>query len=107
MLRAKDLKMSPLFQRLFNLAREHKLDRPLGRAAALVNRHYNDGRFRQSDEEALAEMRAFGDETAARWDMHAANGGSLKKLGLTREDQLKERRAADKARREYDRSTAR
>jgi hypothetical protein len=104
MLRAKDLKMSPLFQRLFNLAREHKLDRPLGRAAALVNRHYNDGHSRNTDEESLLLMRAFSDETAARWDMHVANGGSLKKLGLTREDQLKERRAADKARREYHRS---
>jgi len=94
-------RITPLLDRFYTLARAARLDHPLGGAAALDNRHYNDGHHNDTDEESVVLMRAFGDETAARWDIHITNGGSLKKLGLFKEDQLTERRVTDRASREY------
>jgi hypothetical protein len=86
-------KMTPLLARLYALARRHRLSFPLGRAAAAVNRHYNDG-VDKTDRGEVALMKSFQSSTALRWETHWDSGGSLKRL-TSRESQLADRRARE------------
>ena len=94
-------KMTPLLAKMYDLAKRVNLSFPLGRAAAMVNRFYNDGRgnLGWTEEEWIAHMRTFQISTARKWRDHWLGNGSLKKLGMTREEQLAERRVKDRERR--------
>ena len=90
-------KMTPLIRHFWELAKKHHLPMALGRALALVNRAYNDGRSSMhhlsGEMDAVAEMKSFRHETAAKWLLHWCQDGSLKDGRKTHQQVNAERRA--------------
>lgn len=112
-------KMTPLLVKFVALA--NGLDNPLGRAAYMVNRHYNTGTvelawntlsdvWARPKPEALTEQRNWDKdtiarhymsrvqaETAIRWEKHWRNDGSLKCLGRSQKEEARRRKDCRRA----------
>jgi hypothetical protein len=92
------MKTTKLIDRLHKLAVENGLSCPMGRALAMTNRHYNDGWGSTSYDVSggpksdLDAMRRMSDARAQRWLKHWSEGGSLRKLGISCDEQLRRRR---------------
>jgi hypothetical protein len=102
---------SKWFYTYLTLALQENLSHPLGRAAYMVNRHYNGGigryflsslHYHQDETEVLmprriAALRTIKDDTAKRWERHFRNGGSFKAIKYTQAQwaQARAKRAAE------------
>lgn len=87
--------MTPLLRRLHTLAKRHHLPNALGRAIVLVNRHYNTGKVELDWRYVSSElifMKKVSAARALRWLLHWTNGGSLKCLSRTREEERRRRK---------------
>jgi hypothetical protein len=88
----------PLMLTYYNLAIEAGLSNCAGRAAYLVNRHYNGDlrrlgltfeegpTARQLRKARIKALKSVRPGTAQRWLEHFTNGGSLKALAYTQEE---------------------
>ena len=101
--------ITPLMLRYYNLAIEQGLTFCVGRAAYMVNRHYNGDLRRMGlaperevgprwlRKAQITALRGIRLSTARRWSEHWGKGGSLKALSYTEPEwnQIRKERRAD------------
>lgn len=73
--------MTPRLQEIYKKALVMGLENPLGRAVYVLNRRYNGGYQRDTDEVILLRVQP---STAERWLAHWQNGGGVKSLSARR-----------------------